>query len=144
VPPALEALKAADPEGGKSVFWLTYCTSIVKNLETLNQFTGSVPVVGVATDTVLEGDNSTVIGIGVSFESSAYISAMYGMNILNGKAVAGTLPVGLTSPPDIAINFRRARAIGMKIPFSFFESANLVYDADGAKARDKGIKVSSR
>ncbi len=144
VPAALEALKAADTEGGKSVFWLTYCTSIVKNLETLNQFSGTVPVVGVATDTVLEGDNSTVIGIGVSFESNAYVSAMYAMNILNGKAVAGNLPVGLTSPPDIAINFRRARAIGMKIPFSFFESANIVYDADGAKVRDKGIKVSSR
>jgi putative ABC transport system substrate-binding protein len=144
VPEGMAKLAAADPGGKGSVFWLTYCTSIVKNLETLNQNTGTVPVVGVATDTVLEGDNSTVIGIGVSFESNAYTSAMYGMNILSGKVKPGDLPVGLTSPPDIAINFKRARAIGMKIPFAFFESANIVYGADGVKARDKGQKVAAR
>ena len=80
----------------------------------------------------------------VSFESSAYISAIYAQDILTGKKVPANLPVGLTSPPDIAINFKRARAIGMKIPFSFFESANIVYDADGLKVRDKGQRIAAR
>jgi putative ABC transport system substrate-binding protein len=43
----------------------------------------------------------------------------------------GELPVGIVSPPDIAINFRKVREIGLNIPFNFVESASKLYDYDG-------------
>ena len=50
----------------------------------------------------------------------------------------GELRVGIVSPPDIAINFRKAREIGMKVPFSFFESASYIYDYEGRSVRSAG------
>jgi putative ABC transport system substrate-binding protein len=47
----------------------------------------------------------------------------------------GSLPVGLVSPPDIAISFRKAREIGLRIPFRFFESAGTIYDYAGNRVR---------
>jgi putative ABC transport system substrate-binding protein len=82
-----------------------------------------------------------VLSIGVSFESNAHIAAVYGIEILTNGADAGALKVGLVSPPDIAINFLRAREIGLKIPFRFFESASIVYDRAGRIVRDKGKRV---
>jgi len=46
--------------------------------------------------------------------------------------------VGVVSPPDIAINFRKAREIGLKIPFSFVEGANYIFDYDGKPVRHRG------
>ena len=92
-------------------------------------------------DLVQAGDASAVLSIGVSFGSNAHLAAVYGVDILTGKAQAGALKVGTISPPDIAINFRRARAIGLKIPFSFFESASTIYDGDGKLVRAEGRVV---
>jgi putative ABC transport system substrate-binding protein len=44
----------------------------------------------------------------------------------------------VVSPPDVAISFRKAREIGMKIPFSLFESATTIYDNDGKLVRSGG------
>ena len=49
--------------------------------------------------------------------------------------------MGIVSPPDIAINFRKAQEIGLRIPFSFFESASFVYDYEGLRVRNKGKSV---
>ncbi len=47
------------------------------------------------------------------------------------RAKASELKVGLVSPPDITINFRKVRDIGMTVPLSFFEAAGTIYDYDG-------------
>ena len=49
--------------------------------------------------------------------------------------ITGDLKVGVVSPPDIAISFRKAREIGLRVPFTFFESASFVYDYEGRPAR---------
>ena len=53
----------------------------------------------------------------------------------------GELPVGIITPPDIAISFAKAREIGLKIPFGFFESATFIYNPDGVLVRDQGQLV---
>ena len=49
------------------------------------------------------------------------------------------MKVGVVTPPDIGINFRRAREIGLKVPFSFFESANVIYNNDDIKVRPNDV-----
>jgi putative ABC transport system substrate-binding protein len=51
---------------------------------------------------------------------------------------AGDLKVGIVSPPDISISFLKAHEIGMRIPFSFFESASFIYDYQGRAVRRVG------
>ena len=58
-------------------------------------------------------------------------------------AEVGELSVGIVSPPDISINFRKAREIGLEIPFSFFESASFVYDYEGRIVRQDGRPVQA-
>ena len=53
------------------------------------------------------------------------------------------MKVGLVSPPDIAINFKRTRAIGMRVPFNIFESAATIYDYDG-RARASTASVNKK
>lgn len=88
---------------------------------------------------VRAGDDTAVMSVGVSFESNAHLAAIYGVDVLTGRARPGELKVGIVSPPDIAISFRKARAIGLKIPFAFFEAATYIYDYDGRPVRDNGI-----
>jgi putative tryptophan/tyrosine transport system substrate-binding protein len=45
------------------------------------------------------------------------------------------------SPPDIAISFLKAREIGLRIPFNFYESASFIYDYEGRPARTIASKV---
>ena len=106
-----------------------------------NRFSDRVPVVSVVPDVVQAGDDSAVLSIGIGFESNAQIAAAYAMRLLTEEVEAGDLPVGLVSPPDIAINFRRARAIGLKVPFGFFEIASTVYDPQGRLVRQDGVTV---
>ena len=83
---------------------------------------------------VTKGPETAVLAIGVSFESNARLAAIYGAQILNGSSV-GKLKVGLVSPPDMAISFLKAREIGMRVPFSFFEIASFIYDYNGEPVR---------
>ena len=110
-------------------------------IKILKDFRGSIKYNG---KNITEYGDDFYEGIGVSFESNAYRAAMYGMDILTKKEKVGELKVGLISPPDIAISFKIAKKIGLKIPFSFFESANIIYDYYGVKVRDKGQKVVNR
>ena len=114
-----------------SVFWITGSTSVFNEIATINAEAANVPVLSVVTEVVREGDNSALLSIGISFESNAHLAAIYAADVIEKKVEAGALKVGLVSPPDIALNFRRAKAIGFKMPFSFFESATNVYDYDG-------------
>ena len=141
IPLALQKMRATDPNLENSVFWITGSTSIIRQIETVNQYANQVPVLSVVPDIVRAGQDSAVLSIGVGFESNAQVAALYGTQILAEDVDPGSLPVGLVSPPDIAINFNRARNIGLKIPFSFFESASFVYDASGDVVRHKGKHI---
>jgi putative ABC transport system substrate-binding protein len=119
----------------KSLFWLTGSTSVFREIHTINQSSDRVPVVSVVPEIVTAGPDTAVLGIGISFESNAHLAAIYADKILRGVAKAGELNVGIVSPPDISISFLKARAIGMRVPFDFFETASFVYDYDGRPVR---------
>jgi putative tryptophan/tyrosine transport system substrate-binding protein len=141
VPEAVNKIKALDPNMQSSIFWITGSTSVFREIRTINKYADKIPVLCVVPDVVKEGDDSALLSIGVSFSSNAHLAAIYGIDILSGKVKAGDLKVGIVSPPDIAINFKKSKAIDLKIPFSFFESANFIYDYDGIIVRSQGRKV---
>ena len=135
---ALVEMRKTDPSLDHSMLWITGSTSVFREIETINRHAGPVPVLSAVPEVVRAGDESAVMSIGISFESNGYLAAVYGYDVIMGNAEIGNLKVGIVSPPDIAINFRRARAIGVEVPFSFFESANYVYDYEGKAVRLRG------
>jgi len=135
---AVVAMRKNDPGLDRSVFWMTGSTAVFREIRTINANADRVAVLSVVPELVQAGDDSAVLSIGVSFESNAHLAGVYAADVLRGRAVAGRLRVGLVSPPDIAINFRKAREIGLKIPFRFFESASFVYDYEGRAVRRIG------
>lgn len=142
MPPALERMRQADPGLSNSLLWLTGSTALFNAVETINQLSENVPLVSAVPELVRSGPASAVISIGVTFESNGQLAARYGLDILMGKTRAGTMPVGLISPPDISINARRAREIRFKVPFEFLETANYLYDSAGRLRRQKGQPVA--
>ena len=141
VPDAVAAMRRSDPQLEHSLIWITGSTSVFTEIATINRHSDRVPVLSVVPDVVQQGGDSAVLSIGVGFESNAQLAAIYGADILAGRARAGDLKVGVVSPPDIAVNFRRAAEIGLRIPFRFFEAATFVYDRDGKPVRLRGQDV---
>jgi putative ABC transport system substrate-binding protein len=139
---AVQTMRKSDPDLSRSLFWITGSTSVFLEIRTINENSDRVPVISVIPEIVKAGTDTAVIGIGVSFESNAHLAAIYGADVLTGRAKVGDLKVGLVSPPDIAISFLKAREIGLRVPFSFFESASFVYDYDGKPVRTIASKTS--
>ncbi len=137
VPEAVANMRKNDPTLDASIFWITGSTAVFRQIVTINAHSDRVPVLSVVPEVVMPGDDSAVLSVGVSFESNAHLAAVYGAAVLAGKP-AGSLKVGVVSPPDIAINFRKAREIGLRVPFSFFESASFIYDYEGRRVRNTG------
>lgn len=135
---AVKKMRETDPSLDNSIFWVTGSTAVFREINTINKHAGRVPVLSAVPEIVQAGDDSAVVSIGISFESNGYLAAVYGYDVIMGNAEPGDLKVGIVSPPDIAINFRRARKIGVEVPFSFFESANYVYDYEGKAVRLRG------
>lgn len=138
---AVATMRKNDPTLGYSLFWITGSTSVFREIQAINASSDRVPVLSVVPDVVKAGSDSAVLSIGIGFESNAYLAAIYAADVLSGRAKVGDLHVGIVSPPDIAINFRKAREIGLDIPFSFFESASVVYDYEGKLVRENGKAV---
>jgi putative ABC transport system substrate-binding protein len=141
---AVAKMRKNDPTLDNSIFWITGSTAVFREIAVINLHADRVPVLSVVPDVVSSGDDSAVMSVGISFESNGHLAAIYGASILAGTTTAGELKVGVVTPPDIAINFRKARDIGLKIPFSFFSRASFVYDYDGKLVRDKGKAVAAR
>jgi len=119
----------------RSVFWITGSTSVFREIATINTHSDRVPVLSVVPEVVKAGDDSAALSIGISFESNAHLAALYGIRVLKREVRVGDLKVGVVSPPDIAISFRKVREIGLKMPFSFIEGAGFIYDYDGKIVR---------
>jgi putative ABC transport system substrate-binding protein len=132
---AVQTMKKSDPTLEKSLFWVTGSTSVFREIQTINANADRVPVVSVVPEIVREGPDSAALAIGISFESNATVAAIYGEDILTGRAKVGDLKVGVVTPPDISISFHKAREVGLRIPFDFFESATFVYDYEGRAVR---------
>lgn len=144
IPKAIKQMKQTDPDLSKSVFWITSSTSIFSNMETVVKYTEKVPVVSSVPNAVKEGDASAVLAIGIDRRNNAHLASIYAVKILKDEAKAGDLKVGVVAPPDIALNFKIARKIGLKIPFHFFESAAFIYDYSGKQVRAFGEKVKPK
>ena len=114
-------------------------TAVFREIRTINAHANRVPVISVVPEVVAAGDDSAVLSIGVSFQSNApYRPPSTAPTCCPGRVDVGDLAVGVVSPPDIAINFRKARSIGLNVPFSFLESASTVYDYEGRPVRIDG------
>jgi putative ABC transport system substrate-binding protein len=131
-----------DPDLSNSVFWVTGSTAVFKEIATINANAGRAAVLSVVPEIVRGGDDSAVLSIGISFESNAHLAAVYAADVLRGRANAGELKVGVVTPPDIAISFRKARDIGLMVPLSFFEAAGTIYDYEGKAVRVDGVSVT--
>lgn len=135
---AVNAMRKNDLDLSNSLFWITGSTVLFGEIATINQHSFRVPVLSTVTDVVQEGEESAVLSVGISFESNAHQAAIYAAEVLESRRKASAMPVGVVSPPDVAISFRKAREIGMKIPFSLFESATTIFDNDGKLVRTGG------
>lgn len=135
---ALRQMRQRDPELRASLWIVTGSTAVFREIAAINRHAGGLPVVSMVPEIVQEGGDSADVSIGVSFESNARLAAKYAIDILAGRTGAGAMKVGIVSPPDIAINFRRTRASGLKVPFSFFEAASDIFDYDGVPVRRRG------
>lgn len=142
LPSALARLREVDPSLERSLYWITGATAVFAEIETINRLAGPVPVLSVAPEVVREGEASAALAVGVSFESNARLAASYAWSVLSGDAEAGSLPVGVVSPPDIAINFLQARRSGLSVPFPLFEAASQVFGPAGEPARIGGRSVA--
>jgi putative ABC transport system substrate-binding protein len=134
VPDAVKTMRQTDPDLSKSLFWITGSTSVFREIRTINRYADKVPVVSVVPEIVTAGPDTAVLAVGVSFESNARLSGIYAAQILHGTK-PGALKVGIVSPPDVAISFLKAREIGMRVPFNFFEIAGFVYNYEGKPVR---------
>jgi putative ABC transport system substrate-binding protein len=141
LPKAIAEMRETDPDLSDSVFWLTSSTSIFSNMDLVSGYCKPVPVLSSIPNAVTEGEESAVIAIGIDRRNNAHLAAIYAVRILKGEVRPGALPVGVVTPPDVAINFRVARKIRLEIPFSFFESAAFIYDYEGKLARAFGETV---
>jgi putative ABC transport system substrate-binding protein len=138
---AVQTMRKNDPDLSKSLFWLTGSTSVFLEIQTINEHADRVPVVSVVPEIVKAGPDTAALAIGVSFESNAHLASIYGAEILSGRIKPGDLKVGLVSPPDIAISFLKAREIGLRVPFQFYETASFIYDYEGKAVRTVTNKV---
>ncbi len=144
IPKAIKEMRRNDPQLEKSVFWITSSTAIFSQLETINLHSDTVPVVSSIPNAVKKGDHSAVLAIGIDRRNNAHLASIYAVRILKGEVKPGDLVVGIVTPPDVAINFRVARKIRLKIPFRFFESAAFIYNYDGDIVRSFGEKVEKK
>jgi putative tryptophan/tyrosine transport system substrate-binding protein len=130
-----------DPDLSNSIYWVTGSTSVFREIATINANSGRAAVLSVVPEIVKGGDDSAVLSIGISFESNAHLAAVYAADMIKGRAKVSELKVGVVSPPDIAISFRKVRDIGMTVPLAFFEAAGTIYDYDGKAVRIDGVSV---
>lgn len=138
-----EALAGFEPEFGTTAWIVTGSTSVYREIELINRLGGRMPVIATLPDVVRGGEASAAVSIGVNQSTAVQLAAHYAADVLTGVQVVGALPVGVVTPPDIAISFRAAGRIGLRIPFRFMEAATFIYDYDGRQVRAFGQRVSS-
>lgn len=140
---AVNTMRKNDVDLSNSLFWITGSTLLFGEIATINEHSFRVPVLSTVTEVVRSGEDSAVLSVGISFESNAHQAAIYAADVLEGRRAIGAMPVGVASPPDVAISFRKAREIGMRIPFALFEGATTIYDNDGKLVRSRVLSSAT-
>jgi putative ABC transport system substrate-binding protein len=141
IPAAMQRMAATDPNLERSVFWATGTTAVINSIDLISQLAGTLPVMSVYPDLVQEGEASAVLSVGIAYENVGYLDTVYLLDLLYNGKKPSDLKVGVISPPDLAISFLKAREIGLRIPFRFFENAGYVYDREGRAVRQNGQVV---
>lgn len=141
IPSVLAQMKEQDPYLRNSAFLVTGSTSVYDEIGLINQLTENAPVIATLPDVVRPGEDSALLSIGINQSSAVQLAARYAIDILSGNVEPGALKVGVVSPPDIAVSFLKAKKIGLRIPFSFLESATFVYDHQGRPVRLNGQRA---
>lgn len=141
---AFSFFESEDPGVDNSVFWLTSSTNIFSELETVAKSARQIPVISSVPDNVNSNEESPVMAIGINRASAAELATQYVIEILKGNIHPGDLPVGIVTPPDIAINFRTAKRIGYSIPFEIFENAGFIYGYNGEVLKKFGEYVEEQ
>ena len=141
IPEAMDLLREIDPTLNNSLVWVTSSTAIFSNLDIVSQHSTGVALVSTNPNAVKVGGESAVVAIGIDRRNNAHLAAIYALRILRDKENPGDLEVGVVTPPDIALNFKVARELGLKIPFTFLEGASFVYDYHGELVRSFGQNV---
>ena len=141
VPDAVAQMRSSDPSLEESIFWITGSTSVFREIATINAHSSTAPVLSVVPDVVQAGNDTAVMSIGVGFDSNAQLAAIYGVNVLMGKAKIGDLTVGLVEPPDIAISLSEVTRYWNESAVLFVERASTIYGNSGKIARSKGKNV---
>lgn len=144
LPVGIDVMRRLDPQLSNSVLLVTGSTSVYERIDLINRHAADLPVISMLPDIVRVGDESALLSIGVNLTSALKLSTVYALDVITGKAQPGVLPVGSVSPPDLAINFRVAHRVGIKIPFSFLESSTFVYDLEGIEVVAFGQRVAER
>lgn len=132
---------SSDPGLTESAWIVTGSTSVYQRIGLINGLAGRAPVVSTLPDVVRSGNDSAAISIGINQSTAVQLSAFYAISILTEGVDPGSLSVGIVTPPDLAINFRVARQIGLRIPFRFMEAATFIYNYDGRQVRAFGQPV---
>ncbi len=138
---AAQAIEEVAPGFGASAWIVTGSTAVYREMELINRLGGRIPVIATLPDMVRGGEASALVSIGVNQSTAVQLAAHYAVDVLEGRVAVGALPVGVVTPPDIAINFRIARRIGLRIPFRFMEAATFIYDYDGHRVRAFGQRA---
>jgi putative ABC transport system substrate-binding protein len=138
---AVKQLETLDPSLDKSLIWLTSSTAIFSNVDLVREHSSVIPVVSTNPNAVREGADSAAVAIGIDRRNNAHLAAIYALRILRDGVDPGSLEVGVVTPPDIALNFKVAREIGLKVPFTFLEGAHFVYGYHGETVRSFGQNV---
>lgn len=136
-----QKMEISDPGLATSAWIVTGSTSVYQRIDVINGLAGRAPVVSTLPDVVRSGDDSAAVSIGINQSTAVQLSAFYAISILAEGVEPGSLPVGVVTPPDLAINFRVARQIGLRIPFRFMEAATFIYNYDGRQVRAFGQPV---
>lgn len=136
-----DQMMRTDPALKASAWVVTGSTSVYQRIDLINSLAGRAPVVSTLPEVVRTGDDSAAVSIGINQSTAVQLSAYYAISILTEGVDPGTLPVGVVAPPDLAINFRVARQIGLRIPFRFMEAATFIYNYDGRQVRAFGQPV---
>ncbi|WP_156907296.1 ABC transporter substrate binding protein [Thalassobaculum salexigens] len=131
----------SDPGLTASAWIVTGSTSVYQRIGLINGLAGRAPVVSTLPDVVRSGDDSAAVSIGINQSTAVQLSAFYAISILTEGVDPGSLSVGVVTPPDLAINFRVARQIELRIPFRFMEAATFIYNYDGRQVRAFGQPV---
>lgn len=137
----MRQFSAASSNSTERVFLVTGSTELFNVIERVNAFAGNIPVLSVTPSHVMASQRSVFMAIGVSFKTNARLAADYAYRIITRQSNPETLPVGVVSTPDIAINFQRKPPGELKVPFTFFEDAFFIFNHDGVAVREDGKSV---